>query len=215
MNYDLVNSRLFEEWKSTLLLYKFGVDEITTKLNIINEEYSYIHTYNPIDHIESRVKTPKKIKEKLLRRGYEPTLENARKYLTDIGGVRVVCSFVNDIYTVLDIISFQTDIKVIEIEDYIKNPKPNGYRSLHALVEVPIFLSRGMEKVIIEIQIRTIAMDFWASLEHKIHYHEDINSQTIKDKLAHCSQLAADLDLKMLEIKDEIITLKAERKANI
>ena len=156
-------------WKYIMLKYKFALDEMKTKLTILNEEFQLLHDHNPIEHIKYRLKSPQSIKEKLERKGFEPTIENAEKHIHDIAGIRVTCSFLTDIYKIYDMIQSQNDITILKVKDYIQNPKDNGYKSLHLLVEIPIFLTDRSEKVTVEIQIRTIAMDFWASLEHKIY----------------------------------------------
>jgi putative GTP pyrophosphokinase len=193
------------EWKSLMLIYKFALDEINTKLKILNEEFQLIHSHNPIEHIKSRIKSPESIADKLMRKGYEVTLENAKEHIQDIAGIRIICSFISDIYDIYDMIANQTDVNVIKVKDYIKCPKPNGYQSLHLLVEIPVFLTDRIEHVMVEIQIRTIAMDFWASLEHKIYYkfHKEV-PKNITDQLNECARVIAQLDSKMLNIKDEI-----------
>ena len=199
-------------WRDLLLVHKFAVEEINTKIQILDEEFRSIHDYNPIEHIKSRVKKPSSIMDKLVRYGYEPTIENARKHIFDIAGMRIICAFTSDIYTVYALLEKQTDIKIIEVKDYIANPKPNGYKSMHVHVEVPVFLSSGVVPIRIEIQIRTIAMDFWASLEHKIYYkYRNKAPKKITDQLKVCANMITLLDDRMLEIKSEISELDAER----
>lgn len=194
-----------EEWKYLFVIHKFGMEEIITKLNILNEEYDFLHDYNPIEHLETRIKSPEKTVEKLIRQGFPVSPKSAHANLHDIGGIRVVCSFVEDIYVIYDNLLKQTDLEIIGVKDYIKYPKENGYRSLHLLVSVPVFLTTKMEKVVIEVQIRTIAMDFWASLEHKIYYKKGkIVPKSVTDSLTECAELAALLDGKMENIKREI-----------
>ena len=153
-----------------MMEYQFAVDEVLTKVSILREEFLYLHKYNPIEHVSSRVKTPESIMRKVARRNIAPSLTAIRENLSDIAGVRITCSFVKDIYKVLNTLTAQNDLKVIQIKDYIKNPKPSGYKSVHAIVQIPVFLSDGPVDVVVELQIRTIAQDFWASLEHKIFY---------------------------------------------
>ncbi|MEO9221689.1 MAG: GTP pyrophosphokinase family protein [Mycobacteriaceae bacterium] len=181
-----------------LMEHKFGVDEITTKIAILQEEFTHLHDYNPIDHLESRVKSPQSIREKALRRGIELSIPAIRAHLTDIAGVRVTCSFTSDVYRVFDLLSGQTDLTVLEVEDYIARPKPNGYRSLHALVEVPVHLSDRVVPVTAELQLRTVAMDFWASLEHKIYYkyRTDVPPALLRE-LTEAAETAASLDAQM------------------
>ena len=181
-----------------LMEHKFGVDEITTKIAILQEEFAHLHDYNPIDNLESRVKSPQSISEKARRRGIDLTIPALRKHITDIAGVRVTCSFTSDVYRVFELLSGQPDLTVLEVEDYIARPKPNGYRSLHALVEVPVHLSDRVVPVTVELQIRTVAMDFWASLEHKIYYkyRADV-PPTLLRELAEAAETAANLDAQM------------------
>ena len=193
------------DWRECLLIYKFALDEIQTKLNILNEEFMIIHKHNPIEHIKSRVKTVESITEKLTRRGYDVSIENAEEYLNDIAGIRIVCSFNSDIYTIYELLRKQSDIHIIEVKDYIKNPKPNGYRSLHLIIEIPVYLSDGPRRVRAEIQIRTIAMDFWASLEHKIYYkfNKSIPIEII-DEIKECADMVNYLDDRILKINEKV-----------
>jgi putative GTP pyrophosphokinase len=198
-------TRNVNEWKNLMLMYRFALKEIETKLGILNEEFQFIHLHNPIEHIKSRLKSAESIASKLIRRGYEVNLENAKTHIHDIAGVRIIGSFTSDIYTIYDLIGKQGDLKIIEVEDYVKNPKPNGYQSLHLIVEVPVFLSAGTEQVKVEIQIRTIAMDFWASLEHKIFYKFNKTvPKEITNQLKECADMISHLDKKMLYIKNEV-----------
>lgn len=195
----------FNDWKNGLLVYKFALDEIDTKLSILSEEFEFIHNHNPMEHVKSRLKEPNSIMDKLKRKGLEVTLSNAREHVRDIAGVRVTCSFVADIYKVYHMLSKQDDIKVIEVKDYIKYPKPNGYRSFHLIVEVPVFLANSTERVPVEIQIRTIAMDTWASLEHKIFYKYDQEiPEEIKDELKQAADTVRALDDKMENINTRV-----------
>lgn len=195
-----------KEWTRLLLMSKFGIDEVQTKLNIINEEYHFLHDYNPIEHITSRNKSPRNIMEKLRRMSLEPTLENARQYLNDIGGIRVICSLIEDVYTIAEQLKRQNDITVLTIKDYIKNPKPNGYRSYHMIIEVPVFLTDRVTPVKIEVQIRTVAMDLWASLEHKIYYKSGIQiPQSLQDEIKQTADDMAAIDQRLCKIKSEIV----------
>ena len=159
-----------DSWETMMFLYNSALKEVGTKLEILNDEFVHIHKYNPIEYIKSRIKTPESIVKKLKRDGYESTIENMRNYINDIAGIRIVCSFTSDIYRLAEMIGKQNDLTVICVKDYIKNPKVSGYKSFHMHVTVPIFLSDRVVNTKVEIQIRTIAMDFWASLEHKIYY---------------------------------------------
>ncbi|MGL5416855.1 MAG: GTP pyrophosphokinase [Clostridium sp.] len=213
-NLDLViESKEVKEWKKALMTYDFAVNEISTKLNILNDEFKNMHEYNPIEHIKTRVKKPKSIIRKLKGRGIEPTVKNANECLTDIAGVRIICAFEEDIYRIFEILANQDDIEVNEIKDYIKEPKENGYRSLHVLITIPVFLSTGTKNVAVEIQIRTIAMDFWASLEHKIYYkYRDKTLDNISNELKECADMIKILDKKMTDIKLEINNLSPEEE---
>ncbi|KAB7672494.1 GTP pyrophosphokinase family protein [Bacillus sp. B1-b2] len=193
------------EWKNNLIIYRFALEEINTKLKILNEEFQFIHNHNPIEHIKSRIKDPRGIMEKLSRKGLDITVENAKKHIHDIAGVRITCSFISDIYEIYQLLEKQDDITVINVKDYIKNPKPNGYKSLHLIIRTPVYLSTGMEEVFVEIQIRTIAMDFWASLEHKIYYKFDKGVPShLLDELKEAADAAHELDIKMKKIKDRV-----------
>lgn len=179
-------------------LYHSATREIATKLENLNDEFKCTRDRNPIHLIQTRVKSPKSILEKLERRGLPVTLESAMENLTDIAGVRVICSYIDDIYMIADLLTSQNDIELVRRSDYIKNPKPSGYRSLHLIVTVPVFLSDRTENVKVEVQIRTIAMDFWASLEHELAYKlPDDKSQAIAAELKSCAEIIADTDIRM------------------
>lgn len=200
-----ISDENMDKWKHLFLLSKFGIDEIETKLNILNEEYHFLHDYNPIEHITTRVKDPQQIIKKLIKGKHAPTVENAEKYVHDIGGVRVICSFAKDVYTVARMLEQQSDVTVIKVKDYIANPKPNGYRSLHMLIEIPIFLSNEVKNVITEVQFRSISMDLWASIEHKIYYKSAINiPKELENRLTRCADKLDEIDLEMHNIKEEI-----------
>ena len=195
-------------WTEVILVYNAALKEIGTKLEILNEEFKHVHRYNPIEHIKSRIKTSESIVKKLKRHGYESTIEKMVQYVNDIAGIRVICSFTSDIYRIAEMISNQNDIKILSIKDYIKNPKESGYKSYHMLVSIPIFLSDRKVDTKVEIQIRTVAMDFWASLEHKIRYKfEGEAPQHIKEELVECARMVSDLDARMLSLNDEIQSL--------
>ncbi|MCI8773962.1 MAG: GTP pyrophosphokinase family protein [Lachnospiraceae bacterium] len=194
-----------DSWKEVTLIYNSALKQISTKLEILNDEFQHVHRYNPIEHIKSRIKTPESIVKKLKKHGYESTIGNMVRYVNDIAGIRVICSFTSDIYQIADMISNQSDINVISVKDYIVNPKPSGYKSYHMLVTVPVYLSDRIEQTKVEIQIRTVAMDFWASLEHKIHYKFEGNApDRIKEQLVECSRIVSDLDDRMLSLNKEI-----------
>ena len=198
-NYEDVDS-----WKTIMFLYNSALKEVGTKLEILNDEFQHVHKYNPIEHIKTRIKTPESIVKKLRRYGYEISIENMVKYINDIAGVRLICSFTSDIYRLAEI-GNQSDLKVLSIKDYIKNPKESGYKSYHMLVSVPIFLSDSVVDTKVEIQIRTIAMDFWASLEHKIYYKfEGDAPEYISRDLRECAEMVSTLDEKMLSLNEAI-----------
>lgn len=194
-----------ESWTEVILVYNSALKEIGTKLEILNDEFQHVHRYNPIEHIKSRIKSSESIVKKLKKNGYESTIENMVEYVNDIAGIRVICSFTSDIYRIAEMISNQNDIRVLAIKDYIKNPKPSGYKSYHMLVTVPIYLSDRIVQAKVEIQIRTVAMDFWASLEHKINYKFEGNvPQYIKEELVECANMISDVDNRMLKLNEEI-----------
>lgn len=203
-----------EEWSNALLLYNSALKEINTKLEILNNEFKLAHQYNPIEHITSRVKSPQSIAKKIRHKGKELTVENIVKYINDIAGIRIICSFTSDIYRIADLIAKQSDIKVLKIKDYIMEPKKNGYSSYHMIVSVPIFLSDSVIETKVEIQIRTIAMDFWASLEHKIYYKFEGNApERIRSELKECADIVTYLDQKMLSLNEEIHTYNHDKYA--
>lgn len=194
-----------EDWKRALLLYDAALKEINTKIEILSNEFKTLHRYNPIEHITARIKSPESIAKKIRHSGRELTVENIVKYINDVAGIRIVCSFTSDIYRIANAIAKQNDVKVLKIKDYITQPKPNGYMSYHMIVSVPIFLSNEVIDTKVEIQIRTIAMDFWASLEHKIYYKFEGNApEHIRRDLKECSDIASYLDKKMLSLNEEI-----------
>ena len=198
-----------ESWETMIFLYNSALKEVGTKLEILNDEFVHIHKYNPIEYIKSRIKSPESICKKLKRNGYDTTLENMVSHLNDIAGIRIVCSFTSDIYRIAAMIGKQNDLTVISVKDYIKHPKESGYKSYHMLVSVPIFLSDRVVDTKVEIQIRTMAMDFWASLEHKIYYKFEGNAPGyISRDLRECSDIVSMLDAKMLQLNEAIIQAK-------
>ena len=190
---------------SMMVYYQCALYELETKLKVLNTEVSATHNRNPIQSIKSRIKKPLSILEKMHRKGLPVTVENIEKNLSDIAGLRVICAHPDEIYELAIMLSTQDDIKVIEMKDYIKNPKPNGYRSLHLILEIPIFLSNQKRFVRAEVQFRTIAMDFWASLEHQMKYKKEISDpEQIAAELKDCAEQIAALDDRMQRIRDQI-----------
>ena len=199
------NNSQIDTWNTSMFLYNSALKEIGTRIDILNDEFLNIHKYNPIEHVKSRIKTPESIVKKLKRNGYEVTIENMLRHINDIAGIRIICSFTSDIYRIADMIAGQSDINVLTIKDYIKEPKDNGYKSYHMIVSIPIFLSDKVVEAKVEILIRTIAMVFWASLEHKIYYKfEGQAPDDIIDALRECSDIVSILDERMLLLNNRI-----------
>lgn len=208
---SLVNR--LEKFSKLMIRYNFAVREVRTKFEVLNEELSFRAGRNPIESISSRIKKPVSIAEKLKRRGFEPTVEAISEHLNDVAGIRVVCSFIDDIYRVADMLAKQDDITVVEIKDYIKKPKLNGYRSYHMIVEVPVFFSDCKHITRVEIQLRTVAMDFWASLEHSMKYKkESADRPDIAAELKSCAETIAATDARMLAIRKRIEALQSEEE---
>lgn len=200
-----------EDWGQALLLYDAALKELNTKLEIWNNEFKIAHQYNPIEHITSRIKTPQSIAKKMQRYNQPLTIDNVMRYINDIAGIRVICSFTSDIYRIAELIASQTDVTVRKVKDYIQNPKPNGYTSYHMIVSIPVSLSKRKVETTVEIQIRTIAMDFWASLEHKMYYKFEGNAPAhIRRELKECADIVSFLDRKMLSINEEIQVISDE-----
>ena len=190
-------------YKELMAYYRCAIMEIETKFNVLNEELSLMQDHNPIETIKSRLKSPESIAENIERRNIMPVVEEIEKKLTDIAGVRVICSFPADIYMLADAFLAQDDVRLVEKKDYIKNPKPNGYRSMHLIVETPIFLHDRKKLMKVEVQLRTISMDWWASLEHKITYKKHLDPRLtaeLEKELLECAQISAGLDARMEEI---------------
>lgn len=196
---------LRDELQRFLMEYRFGLQEVETKIGILREEFLLMHDYNPIEHVSSRVKSPDSLVEKVQRKGVDGDFASIRSAITDIAGIRVTCSFVDDVYRLFDLLTAQDDVRLIQVKDYIARPKANGYKSLHAIVEVPVFLSTGRIEVPVEVQFRTIAMDFWASLEHKIYYKYATHvPDELLASLKDAAETAAELDERMERLHGEI-----------
>ena len=195
----------YHELIETQQLYNAAIKEITTKLDILNEEFKVRFMRNPIHHIESRLKSPRSILNKLDRRHLELSLTSAKQNLNDIAGIRVICCYIDDVYRVADMLLRQADLRLVDRNDYIQNPSPNGYRSLHLDLEVPVYLAEHTEYVTVEVQIRTVAMDFWASLEHDLRYKTDKDiSAEMHLEVAQCAEEIARIDQKMQDIYKRI-----------
>ena len=202
-NTDITDT--LQEFMALQQLYEAGIKEVRTKLEILDDEFKIKHDHNPIHHMEYRLKSVNSILGKLEKRGLEVSLDSIVTNLTDIAGVRVICNYVSDVYKIADLLIKQSDIKLIAKKDYIKHPKENGYRSLHLVVEVPIFLAEKVQPTTVEIQIRTIAMDFWASLEHHLRYKADNEvPDGVRDELIECAKTISNLDYKMQGIHEEL-----------
>lgn len=204
-------AKTLDELDILLMRYESAIREIRTKFEILNDELSLLGHQNPIASISSRRKTLSGILEKLKRQGFPMTLESIEENLTDVAGIRIICSFVDDIYKVAKMLQQQDDIKVLLIKDYIAKPKPNGYRSYHMIVEVPVFFSNEKRPMKVEVQIRTIAMDFWANLEHRMRYKKDIKAaDEIMDELKECADNIAATDEKMMIIREKIRSVSSD-----
>ncbi len=194
-----------EPFNRLMMEYRAAIMEVETRLKVLNEEFSQVYNRNPFESIKSRLKTPTSIYAKMAYKGYPVTVESIREHLTDVAGLRVICSFPDDIYRLADLLVKQDDFILLRKKDYISNPKDNGYRSLHLILSVPIFLSNEKKYMKAEVQFRTIAMDFWASLEHKLKYKKDVeNTEEIERKLRACADSIEALDYQMQEIRDKI-----------
>lgn len=191
-----------------MMMYSCGIREVTTKLEILNDDLKARYQRNPIHSIKSRIKSPVSIAKKLKKKSIPVCVESIRDNLNDVAGVRVICSFIDDIYTITEMLTSQTDITLVKLKDYIENPKPNGYRSLHLIIEVPVFFADRMRPMRVEVQIRTIAMDYWASLDHQLRYKKDDLDEQVRvemeKKLRHCADVISETDMEMLDIRKNI-----------
>ena len=193
------------QFKEFMMMYSSAIKEIRTKFEILNDDLSVTYNRNPIEMIKSRIKTPDSIVNKMHRKGLEITMNSLIYNIEDVAGVRVICSFIDDIYEVANMLVSQDDVTLISVKDYIKNPKPNGYRSYHMIVEIPVFFANRRQNIKVEVQLRTIAMDFWASLEHGMKYKRKIEgSERIVAELKDCAEKICEIDRKMQEINYSI-----------
>lgn len=195
-----------KEFRKMMMMYNCAIQEVKTKLQVLNDELSITRKRNPIEFIKSRIKQPESIADKMRRKGHPISVESVMENLSDVAGIRVICAFIDDIYKVADMLTAQDDIELIKRKDYIKNPKMNGYRSLHLIVEVPVFFSDHKEQIRVEVQIRTIAMDFWASLEHQLKYKKDVvDAESIIYELRSCADVINRTDYHMQSLRDRIV----------
>lgn len=204
---DIIEDNMMP-FKKLMAYYNCAIMQVETKFDVLNQEFSLEYDRNPIETIKTRLKSPDSIVKKLTRRNLPLTTGSIRENLNDVAGVRVICSFTEDIYLLADCLLQQDDVKLIQVKDYIKNPKPNGYRSLHLIIEVPIYLKDQKKNMRVEVQLRTIAMDFWASLDHKLRYNKEIpdgEANILKRELLECAQASSDLDRRMEDIKNRIV----------
>lgn len=218
-SHEPINKEALDELRIKItrfgIAYKFALEEISTKVNILKEEFRLVHDYNPIEHVNTRVKSAESLLKKVQKKNLPLSLDIIQESIKDIAGIRIICSFVSDIYRISEMIQAQSDIEVVEVKDYIQHPKPNGYQSLHIIMKIPVFMSDRKIHVYVEMQIRTIAMDFWASLEHKIYYK--YNKQVpehLTSQLKEAANTVAELDRKMEHINKEINILKENDSSN-
>ena len=201
---DELLQRIFQ-FEELMVKYRSAIREVTTKLEILGDELSGTSEHTPIETIQSRIKRPYSIARKLSKRGLPVAVESIAENLNDVAGIRAICPFISDIYAVSEMLQKQDDVRLIACKDYIQNPKSNGYRSLHLIIEIPVFFSTGKENIRVEIQIRTVAMDFWASLEHQIRYKNDSPVvRQLADELKECADIIAQTDVKMQELRERI-----------
>lgn len=205
-----------ERWESAMFLYHAALKIIKTRIDVISSEYKYVHNYNPIEHVKTRIKSPDSILQKMQRQGLNIDIETMIAHIHDIAGIRIICSFASDIERISHQLLQQRDFHLVRVKDYIRNPKPNGYKSLHMILKVPIHMSSGVVDVKVEVQIRTIAMDFWASLEHKIHYKfKGEAPEQIVEQLKECADAVAELDAKMQTLNEIVQDANRERSIRV
>lgn len=193
-------------YRELMSYYRCAMMEVSTKFNVLDEELSLQYDRNPIEAIKTRLKSPDSIMDKLSRRGLPFSAESIEHNLNDIAGVRVICAYISDIYMLRDALLRQDDIVLLQEKDYIKNPKPNGYRSLHLIVETPIFLHDQKKQMRVEVQFRTMAMDWWASVEHKLRYKKPAAPEEVNSELKECAEISADLDKRLEKLRQRTET---------
>lgn len=202
-----------KDFEELLMMYAGAIREVRTKLEVLNDEFQIKSRRNPIRYINSRIKKPSSILEKLYRRNYPVTLESLKENMHDIAGIRVICAYGSDIYAIAEMLMKQDDVMVLMVKDYIQNPKPNGYRSLHLVIEIPVFFSDRKQFMKVEVQIRTMAMDFWASLEHQLRYKTDGKpSEEISNELRDCAEIIHETDARMESIYKKMQTIKSSKQ---
>lgn len=202
-----------QDFQEFMMMYNCAIKEVRTKFEVLNDDLATAHNRNPIEMIKSRIKKPESIFKKLIRKNYEVTMSSILENINDVAGVRVICSFVDDIYEVAKMFISQDDVTLISVKDYIKTPKENGYRSFHIIVSIPVFFANRKEDIKVEVQFRTIAMDFWASLEHTMKYKKDIDdADTIMRELKECADVIASTDIRMQEINKKLHESKKVNK---
>lgn len=205
--------QMVDEFFTVQCRYQSAIREVQTKLEILDDEFQMKHKRNPIHHMQTRMKSIQSMMDKLRRRQEKVSISSAVENLTDIAGIRVICSYIEDIYTVADLLTGQDDVRLVRVRDYIKHPKDNGYRSLHLVIEIPVFLAEGRVMVPVEVQIRTIAMDFWASLEHSLRYKaEGEVTEDISQELQQIAEDIALLDQKMQRIHDRVDAMATTKR---
>ena len=210
---EIFSNEEYEKLKNILIAYEWGQKSLMTKLDIISEDFENFYHNNPIEHLKMRMKSPESIAKKLKKLNLDITAESAKKNLFDMAGIRIICSYAKDIYSLVDILKSLPDIKVLTEKDYISNPKQSGYRSFHIIVEVPVYYSGKVENIPVEVQIRTAAMDFWATLEHKVRYkYNEQIPQHLSAELSVCAEKIAELDNRMFLIHDIISLINEDNK---
>ena len=204
------------EFQNLMVKYNCAIREVKTKLEVLNDDLRIKNGRTPIESISYRIKKPASILKKMQKKGYKLSVASIKDNLNDIAGIRVVCSFIDDIYSVAEILTYQDDVTVLEVKDYIKNPKENGYRSYHMILEIPVFFSDKKEPIRVEVQIRTIAMDFWASLEHQLKYKQEVkNEKVIVEKLCHCANIISHVDNEMQNIRNDIEENSTDKESTL
>ena len=209
------NVKYMQKFDQLMMMYNCAIREIRTKLEVLNDDLGARYERNPIEHINARIKSPESIAKKLKNKNLPICSDSIPNNLNDVAGIRVICSFIDDIYTIAGMLIRQDDVRLVKMKDYIEHPKPNGYRSLHLILEVPVFFADVTRPMRVEVQIRTIAMDFWASLDHHLRYKKDVkDAQEIENELRRCADVISQTDEDMLKIRKRIFSDEAVRSEN-